>query len=96
MLVAIRASQGPVTPTSPSVCVRRHYLGVALMKKKVTAANVKLKQVYERRATADGIRILIGQLWPNAVKKADADIDQWVKDIAPSISHYRSYRDGRG
>jgi uncharacterized protein YeaO (DUF488 family) len=29
-------------------------------------------------------RILIDRLWPRGVKKADAAIDEWMKDIAPS------------
>ena len=31
-------------------------------------------------------RILIDRLWPRGVRKADAAIDQWVKDIAPSTA----------
>jgi uncharacterized protein YeaO (DUF488 family) len=29
---------------------------------------------------------LIDRLWPRGVKKADAAIDQWAKDIAPSTA----------
>jgi uncharacterized protein YeaO (DUF488 family) len=35
-------------------------------------------------AAQDGTRILIDRLWPRGVKKVDAAIDQWAKDIAPS------------
>jgi uncharacterized protein YeaO (DUF488 family) len=55
-----------------------------LMSKKITAGDVKLKRAYERPAAADGTRILIDRLWPRGVKKTDAAIDQWAKDIAPS------------
>jgi uncharacterized protein YeaO (DUF488 family) len=57
-----------------------------LMSKKITAGNVKLKRAYERAAAGDGTRILIDRLWPRGVKKADAAIDQWAKDIAPSTA----------
>lgn len=50
------------------------------------AGNVKLKRAYEHAAAGDGPRILIDRLWPRGVRKADAAIDQWVKDIAPSTS----------
>jgi uncharacterized protein YeaO (DUF488 family) len=50
----------------------------------IAARNVKLKRAYEPRATGDGTRILIDRLWPRGVSKADAAIDQWMKDIAPS------------
>ena len=56
------------------------------MSKKITAGNVKLKRAYERAAAGDGTRILIDRLWPRGVKKADAAIDQWAKDIAPSTA----------
>jgi uncharacterized protein YeaO (DUF488 family) len=57
-----------------------------LMSKKITASNVKLKRAYERPAAGDGTRILIDRLWPRGVKKVNAAIDQWVKDIAPSTA----------
>jgi uncharacterized protein YeaO (DUF488 family) len=32
----------------------------------------------------DGTRILVDRLWPRGLSKADAAIDLWLKDIAPS------------
>ena len=57
-----------------------------LMSKRITANNVKLKRAYEAAAVDDGTRILIDRLWPRGVKKADAAIDEWIKDIAPSTA----------
>ncbi len=54
------------------------------MSKKVAADHVKLKRAYEPPAPGDGTRILIDRLWPRGVKKADAAIDEWMKEIAPS------------
>lgn len=45
---------------------------------------IKLKRVYEAYEESDGYRILVDRLWPRGVSKADAKIDEWVKDIAPS------------
>ena len=56
------------------------------MNKRITAGNVKLKRAYERPDAGDGTRILIDRLWPRGVRKADAAIDQWAKDIAPSTA----------
>ena len=56
------------------------------MDMKIKAANVKLKRAYERPSAGDGTRILIDRLWPRGVKKADATIDHWAKDIAPSTA----------
>jgi uncharacterized protein YeaO (DUF488 family) len=61
-------------------------MGAMLMSKKITAGDVKLKRAYERLAAGDGTRILIDRLWPRGVKKADAAIDQWAKDIAASTA----------
>src|SRR5215813_6241720 len=53
------------------------------MSKKIAADHIKLKRAYEPPAPDDGTRILIDRLWPRGVKKADAAIDEWMKDIAP-------------
>ena len=45
---------------------------------------VKIKRVYDPVSPDDGKRILVDRLWPRGVKKEDASIDQWLKDIAPS------------
>ena len=45
---------------------------------------IGLKRAYEPPAAADGTRILVDRLWPRGVKKAQAAIDHWVKDLSPS------------
>jgi uncharacterized protein YeaO (DUF488 family) len=52
--------------------------------KSVPAANVRLKRAYDPAEAADGTRVLVDRLWPRGVSKSDADLDQWMKDIAPS------------
>lgn len=47
-------------------------------------SEVRIKRVYEPPSPRDGTRILVDRLWPRGVKKADAGISQWMKDIAPS------------
>lgn len=54
------------------------------MSKKIAANHVKLKRAYEPPTADDGTRILIDRLWPRGVRKANAAIDEWMKDIAPS------------
>jgi uncharacterized protein YeaO (DUF488 family) len=56
------------------------------MSKRIAADDVKLKRAYEPPAADDGTRILVDRLWPRGVKKADAAIDEWIKDIAPSTA----------
>jgi uncharacterized protein YeaO (DUF488 family) len=54
------------------------------MGNKIAANHVKLKRAYEAPTTDDGTRVLIDRLWPRGVKKSDAAIDEWMKEIAPS------------
>ncbi len=51
---------------------------------KIAADHIKLKRAYEPPAPDDGTRVLIDRLWPRGVKKGDAAIDQWMKEVAPS------------
>jgi uncharacterized protein YeaO (DUF488 family) len=46
--------------------------------------DIKVKRVYEPYAGDGGIRILVDRLWPRGIKKEDAHIDKWFKEIAPS------------
>lgn len=45
---------------------------------------LQLKRVYETPADIDGMRILVDRLWPRGLSKADAQIDFWAKEVAPS------------
>jgi uncharacterized protein YeaO (DUF488 family) len=45
---------------------------------------VKIKRVYEIPAKEDGIRILVDRLWPRGLTKEKANVDLWLKEIAPS------------
>lgn len=42
------------------------------------------KRVYEKSDEDDGIRVLVDRLWPRGLKKEEAKIDYWMKEIAPS------------
>ncbi|WP_431312556.1 DUF488 domain-containing protein, partial [Sinorhizobium fredii] len=54
------------------------------MSGKISEKNVKLKRAYERPMDSDGKRVLVDRLWPRGVRKTDAAIDYWVKELAPS------------
>lgn len=45
---------------------------------------VSIKRAYDRPDAADGERVLVDRLWPRGVKKESAEIDRWLKDVAPS------------
>ncbi len=45
---------------------------------------IGLKRAYEAPAAEDGRRFLVERLWPRGVRKADLQLDGWLKDVAPS------------
>jgi uncharacterized protein YeaO (DUF488 family) len=56
------------------------------MNRNIAADHIKLKRAYEAPASDDGTRILIDRLWPRGVRKANAAIDEWMKEVAPSTA----------
>ena len=46
--------------------------------------DIRIKRAYDAPAKTDGHRVLVDRLWPRGVKKEEADIDEWLKDVAPS------------
>lgn len=50
----------------------------------IPAAHIRLKRAYEPAEESDGMRILVDRLWPRGLRKADAALDEWMKEIAPS------------
>lgn len=56
------------------------------MRRKIAARDVRLKRAYEPAAADDGPRILVDRLWPRGVRKSDAAIDRWFKDLSPSTA----------
>lgn len=45
---------------------------------------IKIKRIYEKSSDSDGYRILVDRLWPRGLTKEKANIDIWLKEIAPS------------
>lgn len=45
---------------------------------------VRIKRVYDDPASSDGYRILVDRLWPRGLSKESAEVDEWLKDVAPS------------
>ncbi|HMK02418.1 MAG TPA: DUF488 family protein [Reyranella sp.] len=56
------------------------------MAKGLSARDIRLKRAYQPAAADDGARILVDRLWPRGLKKSDAAIERWLKDIAPSTA----------
>jgi uncharacterized protein YeaO (DUF488 family) len=46
----------------------------------------QIKRIYEPADTSDGKRILVDRLWPRGVKKENAQLDAWLKEVAPTTN----------
>ena len=57
----------------------------------MTSRTIKLKRVYEAPESSDGKRILVERLWPRGVSKSYAELDCWLKEIAPSTDLRKWY-----
>jgi uncharacterized protein YeaO (DUF488 family) len=53
--------------------------------------SIKIKRVYDEPDKTDGTRILVDRLWPRGLTKAKADVDLWLKDIAPTTELRKWY-----
>ena len=49
-----------------------------------THRSIVLKRAYEEPSHSDGFRLLVDRLWPRGLKKEDAKLDGWLRDLAPS------------
>jgi uncharacterized protein YeaO (DUF488 family) len=57
------------------------------------AHGFRVKRIYEPAAADDGFRVLVDRLWPRGVAKAEARIDEWLKDVAPSDALRHRFHD---
>lgn len=46
--------------------------------------SIRTKRVYDPPGSSDGLRILVDRIWPRGVKKEDAQVVHWMKELAPS------------
>lgn len=45
---------------------------------------VQYKRIYLPAEEGDGYRVLVDRMWPRGIKKENAKIDLWAKQLAPS------------
>ncbi|MBM6613864.1 DUF488 domain-containing protein [Desemzia sp. RIT804] len=51
-----------------------------------------MKRIYEKASSSDGYRILVDRIWPRGVKKEDAHIDEWCKEITPTTEARKAFQ----
>jgi uncharacterized protein YeaO (DUF488 family) len=55
------------------------------------AGQIAVGRVYDEAARAGAAQILVDRLWPRGLRREDAHIDEWLKDVAPSTELRRWY-----
>lgn len=48
--------------------------------------DVRTKRVYEPATRDDGVRVLVDRVWPRGIRKEDAHVVEWRKEVAPSTA----------
>lgn len=53
--------------------------------------DVRYRRIYDDTSAEDGRRILVDRIWPRGVRKQDAHLDEWMREVAPSTELRRWY-----
>ncbi|KAL4439408.1 hypothetical protein ABPG77_008737 [Micractinium sp. CCAP 211/92] len=48
------------------------------------APQIAVKRAYEAPAKEDGHRVLVDRMWPRGVKKEALNVQEWMKEVAPT------------
>jgi len=48
------------------------------------SSRIWLRRAYDAPTRNDGYRVLVDRLWPRGIRRADAQLDEWCRDLAPS------------
>ncbi len=52
---------------------------------------IQTKRIYDAASASDGYRILADRLWPRGIKKEDAALCGWIRNLAPSAKLRKSF-----
>lgn len=52
----------------------------------VKRSAIRTKRIYDPPAKTDGTRILVDRIWPRGMRKEQAALAHWLKDVAPSTA----------
>jgi uncharacterized protein YeaO (DUF488 family) len=53
---------------------------------------IRIKRVYSQASHDDGVRILVDRVWPRGVRKQQAKVDEWRRELAPSTALRKWFR----
>ncbi len=85
---ALRAGATPRTPRWHCPCSRRKRRS---KKGRKGGSEVCIKRAYDPPFVEDGMRVLVDRLWPRGLRRDDAKVDLWLKEVAPSAALRRRF-----
>lgn len=56
-----------------------------------SASAVQVRRIYDEAKKSDGTRVLVDRVWPRGVSKDKAELDEWIKTVAPSTELRKWY-----
>jgi len=56
-----------------------------------SGAGLTLRRIYDDGRVGGDYRVLVDRLWPRGINKANAALDEWAKEVAPSAELRRWY-----
>jgi uncharacterized protein YeaO (DUF488 family) len=66
-----------------------HLVGVK--KEHAVGTHISYRRIYDQPARSDGVRVLVDRVWPRGVRKEEAHLDEWLREVAPSTGLRRWY-----
>lgn len=54
-------------------------------------ARIQVRRAYDEPRDDDGQRVLVDRVWPRGLRKEQAQLDHWSKDVAPSTELRKWY-----
>jgi len=57
----------------------------------MTRHEVLVRRVYDRTEPDEGVRVLVDRVWPRGLRKDGANLDEWIRDVAPSTELRKWY-----
>lgn len=52
---------------------------------------IHIGRIYDSADETRGRRVLVDRIWPRGVRKADAQLDEWLKNVAPTTQLRKWY-----
>jgi uncharacterized protein YeaO (DUF488 family) len=52
---------------------------------------IRVRRAYDQPTAEDGVRVLVDRVWPRGLSRDRAQVDEWLKQVAPSTELRKWY-----